>query len=109
MSKKALGLLMAATVLSTVAIAVFTPNLTEASSSSSQLDVSKEELPASLRYASEHPDEIYVKDHGVFVKVNSNEVGYSEQNVVDDVRKVTDETNVIVAYDATYIKKSDWK
>lgn len=68
-----------------------------------------EALPESLRYDSEHPDVIYVKDYGVFEKVHSNVAGHSEEVVVDDLQKVTDQTDVIVAYDATYINKSEWK
>lgn len=109
MNKKKLGLLMAATVLGTVAIVSFTPNLTEASSNSSQVQFTKEELPASLRADSGHPDVIYVKDYGVFVKSDSNEVDYNKKEVVNVVDEVTDDTNVIVALDATYIKQSDWK
>ncbi|OMF17561.1 hypothetical protein BK131_06270 [Paenibacillus amylolyticus] len=69
-----------------------------------------EDLPESLRYDSNHPDVIYVKDCGVFEKVDSSLIDYGEEEVVvDDVQKVTDKTNVIVAYDATYIKKGEWE
>jgi len=69
-----------------------------------------EDLPESLRYDSNHPDVIYVKDCGVFEKVDSSLIDYGEEEiVVDDVLKVTDKTNVIIAYDATYIKKGEWE
>lgn len=73
-------------------------------------EISGEDLPASLRYDSKHPDVIYVKDCGVYEKVDSILVDYGEQEVVfDDVQKVTDKTNVIIAYDATYVKKGEWE
>ncbi|MCF7754916.1 hypothetical protein KQ941_10735 [Paenibacillus xylanexedens] len=68
-----------------------------------------EDLPESLRYDSNHPDIIYVKDCGVFEKVDSSLVDYGEEVVFDDLQKVTDKTNVIVAYDTTYIKKGEWE
>lgn len=67
-------------------------------------------LPESLTYDFNHPDVIYVKDCGIFEKVDSSLVDYGEEEVVvDDVQKVTDKTNVIVAYDTTYIKKGEWE
>ncbi|MGF6357072.1 hypothetical protein ABIE27_005011 [Paenibacillus sp. 4624] len=110
-TKKKLGLMVAATVLGTVAIVGFTPDLINASSESqldtNQAQVTEEELPASLRAG--HPDEIYVKDYGVFVKVDPTEISYPDENVVDNELKVTSETTAIVAYDAAYVKTRDWK
>ncbi|WP_411736214.1 hypothetical protein [Paenibacillus sp. M2] len=73
-------------------------------------EISGEDLPESLRYDSNHPDVIYVKDCGVFEKVDSSLIDYSEEEVVvDDIQKVTDKTNVIVAYEAIYVKKGEWE
>ncbi|WP_458126560.1 hypothetical protein [Paenibacillus sp. Z3-2] len=73
-------------------------------------EISGEDLPESLRYDSKHPDVIYVKDYGVFEKVDSSLTDYGkEEVVVDDLQRVTDKTNVIVAYDATYVKKGEWE
>ncbi|MDR6716508.1 hypothetical protein [Paenibacillus sp. 2003] len=73
-------------------------------------EISGEDLPESLRYDSNHPDIIYVKDCGGFEKVDSSLIDYGgEEVVVDDIQKVTDKTNVIVAYDATYIKTVEWE
>ncbi|PQP81084.1 hypothetical protein C0Q44_21830 [Paenibacillus sp. PCH8] len=73
-------------------------------------EISGEDLPASLKYDSNHPDVIYVKDCGVFEKVDSSLIDFGEEEVVVyDIQKVTYKTNVIVAYDATYIKKSEWE
>ncbi|PZT54095.1 hypothetical protein [Paenibacillus silvae] len=69
-----------------------------------------EPLPASLLYDSEHPDEIHVKDYGVFVKSKKSDIDYSGEMVVaHDVQQVTKETTLIVAYDAQYIKQREWK
>ncbi|WP_427051495.1 hypothetical protein [Paenibacillus sp. TC-CSREp1] len=68
-----------------------------------------EPLPASLVYDSEHPDEIYVKDCGVFVKSKKPFIDYSGMVVVHDVQQVTKETTLIVAYEAQYIKQREWK
>lgn len=69
-------------------------------------EILAEDLPESLRYDSNHPDIIYVKDCGVFEKVDSSLIDYGEEEVVvDDIQKVTDKTNVIVAYEAIYVKK----
>ncbi|WP_336759738.1 hypothetical protein [Paenibacillus sp. USHLN196] len=73
-------------------------------------EISSEDLPESLRYDSNHPDVIYVKEYGVFEKSDTSLIDYSEEEVVvADLQKVTDKTNVIVAYDATYIKKGEWE
>ncbi|WP_426332923.1 hypothetical protein ACN9MH_17180 [Paenibacillus silvae] len=68
-----------------------------------------EPLPASLVYDSEHPDEIYVKDCGVFVKSKKPYIDYSGMVVAHDVQQVTKETTLIVAYEAQYIKQREWK
>ncbi|MBB6021464.1 hypothetical protein HNR77_002559 [Paenibacillus sp. JGP012] len=69
-----------------------------------------EPLPASLAYDSEHPDEIYVNDCGVFVKSKKSDIDYSGEMVVaHDVQQVTKETTLIVAYGAQYIKQREWK
>jgi hypothetical protein len=68
-----------------------------------------EPLPASLVYDSEHPDEIYVKDCGVFVKSKKPYIDYSGMVVVHDVQQVTKETTLMVAYEAQYIKQREWK
>lgn len=54
-------------------------------------EISGEDLPESLRYDSNHPDIIYVKDCGAYEKVDSSLVDYGEEEFVfDDVQKVTD-------------------
>ncbi|PYE49264.1 hypothetical protein HUB98_03620 [Paenibacillus barcinonensis] len=68
-----------------------------------------EPLPASLVYDSEHPDEIYIKDCGVFVKTKEVLNDYSGMVVAHDVQQVTKETTILVAYDGQYIKQSEWK
>ncbi|MDT9718451.1 hypothetical protein QVE09_06045 [Paenibacillus sp. ClWae2A] len=60
-------------------------------------EISGEELPESLRYDSNHPDIIYVKDCGVYEKVDSSLVDYAEEEIVfDDLQKVTDKTNELL-------------
>nr|WP_154892613.1 hypothetical protein [Paenibacillus xylanexedens] len=108
MRKKILTSILAASVIGATAIAGTSLIQASGDNVANSKYTSNEILPANLKYDSEHPNEIYVKDHGVFVKVDSNKVDYNKNEVVNDVQKVTDDTSVIVAYDATYIKKSEW-
>lgn len=71
--------------------------------------ISGDTLPANLQYDSDHPDKIYVKD-GIFVKADkSNKISYNDKEVVNDVYKVTDKTNVILVYDAIYLRTAESK
>jgi len=72
-------------------------------------EVSTDSLPANLQYDSQHPDEIYIKDCGVFVKADSNPVDLHGKDVIYDAQEVTDKTEVIIGYDATYVKIRDWE
>ncbi|MEC0127155.1 hypothetical protein [Paenibacillus pabuli] len=109
MRKKILTSILAATVIGATAIAGTSLIQASGDNVTDSKYTSNDTLPANLKYDSDHPDEIYVKDHGVFVKVDSNKIDYNKKEVVYDVQKVTDNTSVIVAYDETYLKKSDWK
>ncbi|WP_440119060.1 hypothetical protein [Paenibacillus sp. QZ-Y1] len=107
MPKKILTSLLMVALMGMISVPVTGTSMTTTVAES--YEISGETLPDNLRYDSEHPDIIYVKDCGVFKKVDSSVVDYSEEVVVDDIQKVTDQTNVIVAYDATYIKKGEWE
>ncbi|WP_342551469.1 hypothetical protein [Paenibacillus sp. FSL R7-0652] len=69
---------------------------------------SMESVPASLMYDSEHPDEIYVKDCGVFVKMERPIMDYSGMIVAHDLQQVTKETAVIFANGDQYLKQKGW-
>ncbi|MCP1133390.1 hypothetical protein NKT34_08815 [Paenibacillus polysaccharolyticus] len=106
MNKKTVGILFFATALGVVGTASIIPNSTLVSADSVQVN-SSEELPSSLKYDSEHPDKIYV-DNGVFIKVDqAGDINLNDKEVVQDVFDVTDQTNVILAYDATYVRTQE--
>lgn len=54
----------------------------------------------------DHPDVIYTKD-GVYEKQQLSVSEFNQNEVSYDVIKTTAETEVIVVYDATYLKISD--
>lgn len=72
-------------------------------------EIPTDSLPASIQYDIKHPGEIYIKDSGVFVKADSNSVDLHGKDVVYDVQEATDTTEVIIDYDATYVKTRDWE
>lgn len=54
----------------------------------------------------DHPDVIYTKD-GIYEKQQLSVSEYNQDEVSYDVIKTTTETEVLVVYDATYLKISD--
>ncbi|OMF00349.1 hypothetical protein BK124_11905 [Paenibacillus amylolyticus] len=104
MRKKILAVLLIVAVIGMIPVTAISTTMVAESH-----EISGEDLPESLRYDSNHPDIIYVKDCGVFEKVDSSLIDYGEEVVFDDIQKVTNKTNVIVAYDATYVKKGEWE
>ncbi|WP_025686308.1 hypothetical protein [Paenibacillus maysiensis] len=97
----------------TVTFAVVISNNVFASDDTSEemKDVTKAIVPDSVLEGLNHPDKIYTKD-GLFIKKPQSlhdEDKFSQDEVVYDVSKATDETKAIIQYDATYIKEEDSK
>lgn len=73
--------------------------------------VTKAIVPDSVLEELNHPDKIYTKV-GLFIKKPHSlhdEDKFSQDEVVYDVSKTTDETKAIIQYDAIYIKEEDSK
>ncbi|AJE50310.1 hypothetical protein C1I59_07485 [Paenibacillus polymyxa] len=97
----------------TVTLAVVIGNNVFASDDTSEemKGVTKAIVPDSVLEELNHPDKIYTKD-GLFIKKPQSlhdEDKFSQDEVVYDVSKTTDETKAIIQYDATYIKEEDSK
>lgn len=98
---------------SAIAFAVVITNSVFASSDTSgeSDSVTKAIIPDNVLEELNHPDKIYTKD-GLFIKKPQSlhdEDKFSQDEVVYDVSKATDETKAIIQYDATYIKEEDSK
>ncbi|WDM23486.1 hypothetical protein [Paenibacillus polymyxa] len=97
----------------TVTFAVVISNNVFASDDTSEEmeSVTKAVVPDSVLEGLNHPDKIYTKD-ALFIKKQQSlhdEDKFSQDEVVYDVSKATDETKAIIQYDATYIKEEDSK